>query len=482
MAAIDEFSVPAAVTNWLAGKGYGAYTSMNESIAGWWAWYTRTSSWYDVAEPDSYSGRTRRRKRYSVKPAKRVCVEWASLIFNKDVRFQADGPKANALITDWCERNRLVSLGQQCTQRAFALGTGAIALTFDVPQNMGEPVRITPKRYDARMVLPLSWDDSGVGECAFVTSAVVRGERVTQCAAHVLSRETGTYHVINAMFDKQGVRVSVPGVIEDFDTRQPLPTFCLISPAIDNTVADMSPMGMSVFEDALDAVKAVDSAFDVCVREGIVCAPKVFMDDSLFDVRRDTSGKVTKVQPCPPEDTVIRRVVGDGERLPIETFQPQVRAEQLVKLLDAAKADLGDLTGFGANCFTSDKPGGLKTATEVSADSSALMRNLAKHEEFIGSRLSVMLEAVLACMRSLNGEQVEPGAAVSVQWYDSIIEDTPAEKAEAQAEVAAGLMAKHEYRMRFFGEDEQTARVAVADIEGGMPDAPDMGGIGEEGF
>lgn len=49
---------------------------------------------------------------------------------------------------------------------------------------------------------------------------------------------------------------------------------------------------------------------------------------------------------------------------------------------------------------------------------------------------------------------------------DSIVTDTAAEKAQDMAEVAAGLMQPWEYRVRWYGEDEETARRALL-TEGG---------------
>ena len=274
---------------------------------------------------------------------------------------------------------------------------------------------------------------------------------MTQATLHRLDPATGSYHVSPAFFDARGERVAPPGFLDDLDTGQPLPTFCLVRPAVDNVVADCSPMGQSVFEDALDAVRAVDSAFDTVVRELSVTKPRVFMSDELLRPALGPGGRTVAV-PSPPEETVIR-------------------ADALRAMLDCALAELGDLTGFGQQYFTLSKPGGLKTATEVSADSSALMRNLRKHEAAVGAALSAMLGAACSCAASVLGEDAGDFGRVRVAWDDSIVEDTPAEKAQFLSEVASGISAPWEYRARFKGEDEQTARERAAEA-GGAATAP----------
>lgn len=469
MAAKDEFSKPGYVLDWLSGLGV-PYTSMDGDVAAWWQWYTATSKWYDRVGFDYQRKRRRRYRLYTLHPARRVCREWASLMFDGGTAFTASAGRADEWLKAWAEESRLLVVGKRCAERAFALGTGAIALWFDVPADASSPVRIRPRRYDARMMVPLDWDDDEVTACAFVTAAFVGGRRVTQACAHVPSPETGTYHVLTRMWDSRGEVVEDGSVIADLDTQQPLPTFAVMRPALDNCVADSSPLGVSVFHDAVDACKAVDEAFDACVRELLVCKPRLFVTDDLLRVVDDRGRQV--VVPSAPEETVIRAVAGMSGDEMIKTFQPQLRSDQLTRMLNEARAQLGDLTGFGSAYFCSDRAGGLKTATEVAADSSALMRNLANHEAEAGSTLSRALAAAVSCARSLCGADVEDGdVRVRVSWDDSIVEDTPAEKAQMQSEIAAGIASAWEYRARFYGEPEEVARQRAQEASGGAAGA-----------
>lgn len=73
-----------------------------------------------------------------------------------------------------------LAAAQECVVRAFGLGTGAWALWVDAGSR---EVRV--RRYDARMVVPLTWDEEGVTECAFVTRAFWRGRAVDQVQLHL---------------------------------------------------------------------------------------------------------------------------------------------------------------------------------------------------------------------------------------------------------------------------------------------------------
>ena len=52
---------------------------------------------------------------------------------------------------------------------------------------------------------------------------------------------------------------------------------------------------------------------------------------------------------------------------------------------------------------------------------------------------------------------------ISFEFDDSIVADRKAEFTEKQALVSAGIMAKWEFRMWYFGEDEETAKANISD-------------------
>lgn len=462
------FSIPPKVLDAVRRMGYSPDTSMADHVTRWWQWYVGETGWYDREE--QVDGRRYRIRRHSLRPARRVCREWASAILDDDatalvVTGAGDDPAGlQGLLDAWASETRFLPSAQRCLERAFATGTGALALWFEVSEG---GARIRARRYDARMVLPLSWDDEQVSECAFCTSATSGGRPVTQLQAHLLDRETGTYHVVTRLFREDGEEVRDPSVIADFDTLSTLPTFALMRPAIDNTFSDCTAMGQSVFADAIDAVKAVDNAFDSMQREIDATKVKVFMTDDLLDVATDASGRARAI-PMSPENTIVRKLAGNGSQQMLEVFSPEIRIDPLVRALNVALAELGDLTGFGQNYLRFDKDGGVKTAREVSSDNSAFARTIRKHENELRPQLEGLLATMLACQRALNGWPVPDGAGVRVEFDDSIVADTESQKATAMAEVAAGVMGAWEYRARFFGEDEDVAR-RMAGEAGALP-------------
>ena len=466
--AIDEFSIPSHVLDYIKARGYEVSTSMTSAITQWYRWYTSDVE-HDGDAKDFYnieykSGKGKKsRKRMSLKPARRACREWASLLLDEETEVATDGSNANEWLEDYLERTSFWVNGQEMVETAFAIGTGAWALWFDVDDD-GTSIKL--RTYDARMIVPLSWDMDGVTECAFVTRIVLKGKPADQLQIHRLSEPDesgeggGTYVIETAMFiDAKKVNPEEYDVLEEFDTGCATPTFGIVRPGIKNIVADQSPYGQSVFHDGIDTIKAVDIAWDAIFQEVDLTKVMVFLDEALIDVR-DENGRAIPVQ---GDDQKVRKVYGSSSSDFYEVYSPDIRIDPLVKALDTALAEYGDQMGFGQDYFTLDKVGGLKTATEVSADNSQMMRNVKKHENALGSAISQVLTALLTCARIHCGAKIEEEfGAVVVKFDDSIIEDTAAKKNMMLAEIAAGVVPVWKYLVEFYGMSKEEAMEAVA--------------------
>lgn len=462
----SEYSVPSSITRALRDAGMAPDTSMQARVAEWWGWYTSTAPFYDEDVPMG-DGRTMHRHRVTIHPARRVCREWASLLLNDKTTITADQDAADQWLRQWLASSHLVQRGQGMVERAFALGTGAWALSFDLRD--GAVTATRPRRYDARQVLPLSWDEDSCTECAFASVTMAHGARLDQLQVHSVDPDTGTYHVRTRVFSRdREVDAEALGMIPDYDTGSDMPTFALVRPAIDNVYSDGSAMGQSVFADATGAIAAVDNAFDSIVREIDATKVKTFVSDQMFGSRLDVApdGTERRVTLLPSPDASIVRVMSTDPDL-ISTFAPDIRIDPLRQALDVALDELGDLTGFGQKYFALAGTTGLKTATEVAADSSALMRNVAKHGHLLGEALRSICESALAA----NGFD---GVSVSVDLDDSIIADTASDKAQMLSEVAAGLVPGWMYLQRFYGMTEEDARAAASEAASGSA-APTFG-------
>lgn len=447
----DEYWVPEHVREWLRSLGFSLpLEDMEPHIRAWDRWMRALGDFYDYRDTDGV-GRVYEVHRRSIHPAMRVCREWGSLLLNDRTQVACEEQACTDWLAAWMARTGFLASAQECVVRAFGLGTGAWALWVDA--GAGE-VRV--RRYDARMVVPLTWDEEGVTECAFVTRAFWRGRAIDQVQLHLKgaadaffspsessegaaaagpSRLTddeseGTYRIVTACFDRDGNRVEPEGVCPAYDTGSPWPTFSLVKPAIDNTRVDMSPYGQSVFADAVDAIQAVDLCYDAMMSEIDNGKMRVFLSDVMFDVERDGKGGRVSIPFGKADCTVFRKVMSTEDT--IHEFAPTLRTEAQARAFRVALQTLGDLCGFGINYFDLENVGYVKTATEVSADNSALMRNIRRHERALEGAIAGICRALMAAERGLGVELPDEGL-VRVTFDDSIITDTTAGKRQDMA-------------------------------------------------
>ncbi len=170
---------------------------------------------------------------------------------------------------------------------------------------------------------------------------------------------------------------------------------------------------------------------------------RVFLSDVMFDVERDGKGGRVSIPFGKGDCTVFRKVMSTEDT--IQEFAPALRTEAQARAFRVALQTLGDLCGFGINYFDLENVGYVKTATEVSADNSALMRNIRRHEHALEGAIAGICRALLAVERRI-GVGLPDEGGIRVTFDDSIITDTTAEKRQDMDEVAAGLMEPWEYR------------------------------------
>lgn len=482
---LDEYWVPEHVKEYLRRLGFVLpLDDMEPWIRSWDDWMGARGDFYDYRDKDGL-GRVYEVHRRSIHPAMRVCKEWGSLLLNEDVKVVCDDQRATDWIGGYFSNTGFMGQAQDTVVRAFGLGTGAWALWLDLDR---KKVRI--RHYDARMVIPLTWDEDGVTECAFVTRAFYRGKAVDQLQMHLRGdmgfsaelspsspsessadlshgligmESEGTYRIVTVCFDKDGNELAPMGIAAEYDTGCPFPTFGIVKPAVTNTRVDMSPYGQSVFADAVDAVQAVDLTFDALINEVDVSKMRVFLSDVLFD--REKSGDKAISIPFGKQDCTVFRKVMSTEDM-VQEFAPALRTGSQVEAFRIALQMLGDLTGFGISYFDiEDSRGFIKTATEVSSDNSALMRNIRRHENALEGAIKDIVRAVMCVSRGF-GESIPEEGSVRVQYDDGIIQDTAAEKTQDMVEVGV-TMAAWEYRAKWYGEDEATARRLAAEIGAG---------------
>lgn len=469
----------ASAEKWLAGLGYPCAcmdTPMSARVDAWWRYYKAEADFY-TNEVRDVNGAPHEVKVRSMTLGKMVCEDMAGLLYNEraSVSVAEDDATASAArwLAAWLKRTGFDDGAPLLMQRACATGTAAWALHLRNVQTVGRSsgLVVTPQRYDARHVVPLEWDGEECTACAFVAAVAVAGERLTQVEVH-RPRDNGNYEVMARFFGDDG-RTAVPGGYSDgaIDTKQPLKTFEIVTLALDNPYWEGSPFGVALFDAAMGALETTELAFDNLGNELVLGKKMLMLPDAML--RRD---EATGRMVLPQEDNIQfyvalkdATVYSDGRPM-ITEYNPTLRADEGVKMLSTALQVLGKRCGFGVRYYSLDDAGGVATAKQVASDNAEMMRTVHKHERIILPAVEGIVCAAAAVYRSLGTVSMpDVRGSVNVVMGDSIIQDDDSVRERDRADVAAGLLAKWKYMVRWQGYSEAEAKDECGSSGGAAP-------------
>ena len=437
-----------AITQYLNGRGYTCVQDDYYSRIELW------KKWYGGKVPavhnyTQYNGRRKlRRTRKSLGLAKTVSEDWANLLLNEKFQIGVDKASAKKKIDAVLVANEFAKRANQLVELAFALGTGAFVEYLD-----GDDVKIDYIR--AGMIYPISWDNGRVLECAFASERVSGKKKQVYLNIHRL--ENGKYVVENHLFDRNGrilTETSLPNdVIPEVRTNSSVPRFQIFSPNIANNIDPDSPLGISVYANALDQLESADLVYDSYCNEFRLGRKRITVPISMARMAMEEDGTSTPV--FDDNDTEFYAVPQDDKsENKIQEHNMEIRSEAHDTGIQTMLNLVSWKTGSGGKRYVFRRDGQVRTATEVISENSDLYRNLKKHE--------ISLEASLLGMIDSISDLLHLGTVkASVTFDDSIISDTDSDKMTFLQEIRDGVRQKWEYRVKFFGEDTETAKAMI---------------------
>jgi A118 family predicted phage portal protein len=471
---MDYGSIIKFVTN----RFSSCYTNSNyyTNIGEWLEWYRgNVKSFHSIKVSNGLTTPTR--EIYALKMAKRVCEDWASSMLNEDVNIVVNsnnkkssifvqGSKGNSGVLG---SNNFDVLLSQTIEQMFALGTSALIIDLDniavdEQGNVvdGSKATIKLKSVNATRIIPISWSNGVVTEASFVSELVHSGKTYYVVSSHI--KEDDGYVIYNDLIDTNYKTASLNiNLLPVLRTKSLKPLFYIMKTNITNNIDLDSPMGLSIYANAIDTLKGCDVAYDCCLREVITGQRIVMMNKCLLTT--DDSGR-----PIAPQDVkqTYMQFFGDDAQSDvsefIKEFHPTLNTDALDKELQNQLNMLSSKVGLGSNYYRFDSSSGVVTATEYVGERNDFMRNAVKISKSIKIALKDLVLGILFVGKNILGANVDDNAKIDITLSDGVVEDDTKEREQDRQDVRDGIMTKAEYRAKWYGETIEEAKAVIDSI------------------
>lgn len=328
---------------------------------------------------------------------------------------------------------------------------------------------------------PISFNSRGeITDGVFVETRVNGSTYLRRLERHTLSR--GMYTVRNLAFestnaDYLGKEVPLT-VVDDWSALQPETMigglkdtlFAYMKMPGANTIDPRSPLGVSMFAKASNLIEDADKQYTRLLweYEGGEMAIEASKDIFPVDEKARPVIPIGKERLYRPNE-LDRNASGASNEL-IKVHAPQLRDASYQSGLDAILKHIEDKCGLARGTIT-DPQNAAKTATEIKMLNQPSYVTISDLQASIEEALNHVIY-IIDRYASLYRLAPEGKYTATFKWDDSVLTDSEAERIRDKDDVAAGLMQPYEYRMKWRGEDEATAKKMVGYVDPGDGEDP----------
>jgi A118 family predicted phage portal protein len=490
-----------------------------------WKWiYKGFYRLWHVVPAHSIADPKGKRNLFRMNVAKAITAEMASLVWGEEctVNVSIDGREStdenpdplDCFVQKVLGENNLHEKMQESIEQGLALGGSAFKAYADVRRDengneIPETRKINIGYAMADQFIPIAWDNAKVTEGIFISRIAKGGFYYTRLEWHKWNGMT--YTISNELYrseiikgeegnqDILGVRWPLADIYPYLEEETVIPVseslFTYWRTPIANNLDDNSPLGISVYGNALETLHALDICYDSFVREFRLGKKRIIVPARAVRVIVDpTTGEQHRYFDA--NDEAYEALATDNpEDLNIKDNSVELRVDEHIAALNAFLSILCLQTGFSAGTFTFDQHSGLKTATEVVSENSKTYKTIKTIQNQLAPAIEHLVRNIIdvAILYDMDfeGQKIEAlarnGYHVSITFDDGVTQDRQTNINEGVMLVGAGLLSKYtfltdrKYGQGLTPEEAKAELKRIADE--GRVNAVDVtrifGGVGE---
>ena len=439
------------------------------------------NAWHLIPAPTIDNPKAKR-KMFYLNLSKAVCAEIAGMVWTDQTEITvttngftpteaAPVDPLQAFVDGVLKKNNFQRKMLECVEQAAALGGEALKVWADFKRTDGgqaipESIKLKIGFCQADQFVPIAWDNADVTEAVFISRQAKDGYYYTRLEFHRWDGDT--YYITNELYrsdmykmgstepqDILGVRIPLETIFPTMDAETPIQgietsLFSYFRTPEANNVDDNSPLGISIYANAMETLHALDITFDSFVREFRLGKKRIIVPARMIKTVVDpVSGEMRRYFDA-TDETYEALSTDDPDNLRIQDNSVELRVEEHVAAINAFLNILCLQVGLSAGTFSFDAKGGLKTATEVVSENSKTYKTVKNFQNMIKPAVEHLVHNIidLGALYDLKVDGVpvstlrERGFEVAVAMDDGITQDRQTNINEGITLVGAGLMSK----------------------------------------
>lgn len=438
--------------------------------------------WHVIAAPTISDPRAKRNMAY-LNLSKAVCSELAGMVWTdqSDVSVSTNGIELadaeidplEAFVAATLEENNFGVATLELIEKAAALGGASFKVWRDAKydsegKEIPDTGRLKIGYAMADQFVPTAWDNAEITEGVFISRTAKGGYYYTRLEWH---RWDGlTYTITNQLYrapmfrnnnpkepqDILGMRVPLAEIYPLLDEETTVEgveksLFSYFRTPTANNIDDNSPLGVSIYANAMETLHALDITFDSFVREFRLGKKRIIVPARMIKSVIDPQTGEQRRYFDATDETYEALSTDDPDSLKIQDNSVELRVEEHVAAMNAFLNIFCLQIGLSAGTFSFDAKSGLKTATEVVSENSKTYKTVKNFQNMLRPAIVRLVDNIIAVaslydMTTPDGQSIKElaarGYSVNIAMDDGITQDRQTNINEGMALVGAGLLSK----------------------------------------
>lgn len=438
--------------------------------------------WHVIAAPTISDPRAKRNMAY-LNLSKAVCSELAGMVWTDQTEVtvstngielgENDVDPLEAFVAETLEENNFGVATLELIEKAAALGGASFKVWREAKHDSeGKEIpdtgRLKIGYAMADQFVPTAWDNAEITEGVFISRTAKGGYYYTRLEWH---RWDGlTYTITNQLYrapmfrnnnpkepqDILGMRVPLAEIYPLLDEETTVEgveksLFSYFRTPTANNIDDNSPLGVSIYANAMETLHALDITFDSFVREFRLGKKRIIVPARMIKTVIDPQTGEQRRYFDATDETYEALSTDDPDSLKIQDNSVELRVEEHVAAMNAFLNIFCLQIGLSAGTFSFDAKSGLKTATEVVSENSKTYKTVKNFQNMLRPAIvrlvgNIIAVASLYDMTTPDGQSIKElaarGYSVNIAMDDGITQDRQTNINEGMALVGAGLLSK----------------------------------------